>query len=225
MKKGYVDILLATNGKRLNGLIYQCNAILNQSYKDLNLYVLLDCENHKEVADAVNKRVVNDDRLKFIVVPLSFSGSWGHPAMRYAIEYCELEGEWVVFSGDDDCMTEWCIQSLIDSSLNVDMVIGKVIPVCKNNDAVFIRKDLPVNYVLGCEIEMGKITGSNCMYRLLRLKELGYSDSVYTADWELIKKFVNYPFKMIDTVLFVMPQNFNNANKPTETHEYEECFK
>ena len=225
MIKGLVNILLATDGKRINGLIFQCNSILNQSYKNIQLYILLDCENHIEVQKKVGERIVPDDRIKFIIVPLAFSGSWGHSAIRYAIEHCDIQGEWTIFSGDDDCMTEWCIESLVNASDNVDMVIGKVIPVCKDNDAVFISKDTPLSYVLGCEIDLGKITGSNCMYKTERLKEIGYKSTEYTADWELIGKFIEYPYKMIDTVLFVMPQNFNNANKTKEAFNYEECFK
>lgn len=195
-----IDVLLPTQGLRMNGLIFQIHAILNQSYKDYHLWVLVDAEDKENTIARILSSVPPHSRITIVEVPDEWSGNWGHRPIKYAIEELPLEGEWLITSGDDDCIMEWALERLIENSSGVDSVIGVCIPTNRQHDNV--------NRVLGELIHSGYITGSCCLYKTERVKEVGYDDSTYQADWVLIEKMIQHPYKQIDSVLFVMPQSF-----------------
>lgn len=196
-----VDILIPTKGERINGLMYQIGAFLNQNYLKITIWVLIDSDNF----DVINARIRDTfphrhHLLKTINVPDKWRGNYGHNPIRYALEELPLEGEWFNTSGDDDCVMEWGIGHLVENSDDVDMVIGKVLAVRRNHDQV--------NCVLGSEMEWSKITGSCCLYRTSKVREIGYSAEGYSADWHLIKKMMEGNFRKINSVIYVMPMSF-----------------
>ena len=196
-----IDVLLPTQGKRMNGLKFQIQAILNNSYKDIRLWTLIDADNAREVEAEIDK--IKDPRHYVVVVPKEWRGNWGHRPIRYAIEELPLEGEWIITSGDDDVITEWALDELIKKSDGVNMVVGICLPVS--------RMLTQTNRVLGEHMGLGQITGSCCLYRASTVKEVGYDDSTYEADWTLISKMMRFPFRQIRSVLFVMPQSFEGV--------------
>ncbi len=198
-----INVLLPTQGKRMNGLIFQIQAILNNSYKDIRLWTLIDHDDPKVVRNKIYEELKFDDRHKLIEVPQEWRGNWGHRPIRYAIEELPLEGEWVITSGDDDVITEWALDELIKQSHDVNMVVGICVPVSR---MLGLTKA-----ILGLNMVLGAITGSCCLYRLSTVKEVGYDDSTYEADWALIEKMMKFPFRQIKSVLFVMPQSFEGA--------------
>lgn len=200
MKSGRVDILLPTKGERLNGLVFQVNAILNQSYKNRILWVLVDGD--EGIYDLIKRTLSEQCRgaYEVIQVPIGWKGNWGHRPIKWALENLPLEGEWVITSGDDDCIMEWAIKELVDNSESVDTVIGICIPT--KRDYSFVK------FYLGETIAFANITGSCCLYRRSKVMEVGYDDSKYEADWILIEKMIKFPYRHINSVLFVMPQSF-----------------
>lgn len=196
----HIDVLLPTEGKRMNGLIFQIYSILNQSYRSHTLWVLVDSDKAQMVERELKIKFPFNGKLKVAVVPDEWRGNWGHKPIKWALEHLPLEGEWVITSGDDDCITEWALQRLIERSDDVDMVVGMCIPVTREQEAV------PM--FLGDEMKLGKITGSCCLYRRSRLMEVGYDDETYEADWVLIKRMMEFSYRRITSVLFVMPQSF-----------------
>jgi hypothetical protein len=199
-----IDVLLPTAGKRMNGLKFQIQAILNNSYKDIRLWTLIDNDNAKEIRDELRKDLKFDSRHKTIVVPEEWRGNWGHRPIKYAIEKLPLEGEWIITSGDDDVITEWALDELIRQSQGVNMVVGICLPVS--------RMLGQTDRVLGEHMAYGHITGSCCLYRSSSVREVGYDDSTYEADWKLIEKMMRFPLRQIKSVLFVMPQSFEGVN-------------
>lgn len=206
INKEGVDVLLPTRGERMNGLLYQAWAFLNQSYPNLTLWILVDSDRFKGIETELKSNLPLlpsqlTEKFKIVEIPSEWRGRWGHGAIRYAIENLPLEGEWLITSGDDDCVMEWGVKSLVEGSNdNVDMVVGLCIPVKRNYDIV--------RGYLGERIEKGNITGSCCLYRRSRVMEVGYDDSTYAADWVLINKMMKFPYKQLNTVLFVMPQSY-----------------
>jgi hypothetical protein len=204
MDNGRIDVLIPTAGKRVDGLIYQINAFINQSYEFRTIWVLIDVESFdefnilKKKIDAETKRYAP---VKMMHVPDEYRGKHGHGPIKYAVEKLPLEGDWIITSGDDDSVMPWALEKLIEASDGVDMVVGRVVPVKRNHEYL-------ENHVLGYNMLHGHITGSCCLYRASRLKELGYDDSRYDADWDMIEKMMEYRYKRINTVLFVMPQSF-----------------
>lgn len=198
--KGSIDVLIPTQGKRINGLIYQIQAFLNQSYKFVNVWVLVDSEDFNFIEYTIKRRLAPPySRVHVINVPREWGGNYGHNPIRYAIERLPLNGVWLNTSGDDDCVMEWGMGHLIDNSDDVDLVIGKCIPTKRNHDYD--------GDVLGRDIELGKVTGSCCLYRTSKVKEIGYSSENYNADWILIEKMMEGNFRKIDSVIYVMPQS------------------
>ena len=200
-----VDILIPTKGERINGLLYQIGAFLNQNYLKITIWVLID----SDIFDVINARIRDTyphrhHELKTIKVPDEWRGDYGHNPIRYAIEKLPLKGEWFNTSGDDDCVMEWGIGCLIENSDDVDMVIGKCIPTRRNHD---YQRD-----ILGRDIELGKITGSCCLYRTERVREIGYPTDNYNADWMLIEEMVKGNFRKIDSVIYVMPQSLDESS-------------
>jgi hypothetical protein len=196
-----IDVLLPTQGKRMNGLKFQIQAILNNSYKDIRLWTLIDSDNAEEVRAELSKTL--HKRHNIIIVPEEWRGNWGHRPIKYAIEELPLKGEWLITSGDDDVITEWALDELIKQSQGVNMVVGICLPVS--------RMLCQTDRVLGEHMALGQITGSCCLYRLSSVKEVGYDDSTYEADWKLIEKMMRFPFRQIKSVLFVMPQSFEGV--------------
>ncbi len=204
MDNGRVDVLIPTVGKRVDGLIYQINAFVDQSYKYRNIWVLVDVDTEDEflvLRARIFDRTVRYATIEIIRVPEDYRGKHGHGPIRYAVERLDLTGEWIITSGDDDSVMPWALESLVTASNGQDMVVGRCIPVKRNHGYL-------ENHVLGYHMLHGRITGSCCLYRASRVKELGYDDSRYDADWDMIEKMMQYPHRKIETVLFVMPQSF-----------------
>lgn len=205
MLEGNIDILLPTTGKRMDGMIFQIQAFLNQSYKRLTVWVLVDSDNFNLVQARIKDRVFQYSNIEIIKVPDEWRGNHGHNAIKYALEKLPLKSEWFNTSGDDDCVMPWAMEHLIADSYDVDMVIGKCIATDRKHDYVDV--------ILGKNIKLGEITGSCCLYRTSKVREFGYSltENNYNADWELINKMVNKAnWRKIDSVIYVMPQEFYN---------------
>jgi len=183
-----ITVLLPTDGKKINGLNYQIDAVLNQSHKNLELVVL------SSYADLDIKR--DDPRFKVVRVPEEFWGYWGHKAVRWAVYNLELDGDWLYVLGDDDVLCEWGLEKLIASGEGNDMVIGKVVALNRVNHNI--------GMTLGADLACGHITGSCCLYRLSRVKEVDYTEDQYEADWILIKAMMKFPYKQIDSLVYLL---------------------
>ncbi len=204
MFQGAIDILIPTKGDRINGLLYQIHAFLNQSYNMLTIWVLIDSNNPNGVKKHIGESLmVSYGNVRLIQVPEEWRGNHGHNPIRYALEELPLRGTWFNTSGDDDCVMEWGMEHLIAASDDVDMVIGKCIPTRRNHDYE--------SEILGKDIELGKITGSCCLYRTDKVREIGYPIKGYNADWELIEKMMEGNFRKIDSVVYVMPQSLSEG--------------
>ena len=204
MDNGRIDVLIPTAGRRVDGLIYQINAFVDQSYQYKTVWVLIDVDSDAEF-HVLRARIFDRTRryapIEIVRVPEDYRGKHGHGPIRYAVERLDLMGDWIITSGDDDSVMPWALEELIKESAGVSMVIGKVLPVRRDH------KYLP-HHVLGDNITHGHITGSCCLYSAEKIKTLGYDDSRYDADWDMIEKMMRFPHKQIDTILFVMPQSF-----------------
>lgn len=200
MKKGHIDVLMPTQGIRFEGLVYQIVAILNQKHRALTLWVLVDTEDDSilhDIEDIVRR--VPSPKIQIVRVPSEWGGHWGHRPIKYAIEHLPLEGEWVFMTGDDDCIPVWSLDGLMAASEGVDMVCGLCIGLTRNQEYT--------GEVWGQDLAINKATGSCCMYRLETVKELGYSDDRYAADWDLIERFLTAgkPYRKINKVISIMP--------------------
>lgn len=200
MFQGAIDVLIPTEGKRINGLLYQIYAFLNQSYNMITIWVLIDSSQSYQIEKHIIESMgVVHGSVNLIHVPKEWSGNHGHNAIRYALGALPLRGTWFNTSGDDDCVMEWGMERLVANSDDVDMVIGKCIPTRRNHDYQ--------EGVLGRNLGLGMITGSCCLYRTSKVKELGYPTDEYNADWILIEKMLEGNFRKIDSVIYVMPQS------------------
>lgn len=190
-----IDILLPTNGKRMDGLKAQISSILNQTHKDIHLWILMDgCEIEVECIE------IQDNRVTFISTPEERGGNYGHGAIKWALSDLPLTGEFVWMTGDDDCLLPWGFEGLVHESEGYDMVTGVCLAVTRGHTWA---GELTA---LGVTIHSGMITGSSCIYRRDRLLKVGYDDSCYEADWVLIKKMLDYPCKQTLHTIAVMPQ-------------------
>ena len=200
MEGDWIDILIPTAGKRMNGLFYQISAFLNQSYHRLVVWVLIDHDDFEFIdAQIRDKFPSRHSVLKTINVPDEWRGNYGHNPIRYAVEKLPLKGEWINTSGDDDCVMEWGMEHLVSASDDVDMVIGKCIPTRRNHDYQ--------EGVLGRNIGLGMVTVSCCLYRTSKVREIGYPTDGYNADWKLIEKMIEGNFRKTNSVVYVMPQS------------------
>ncbi len=189
-----VTILLATAGERINGLIYQINACLNQSYKDIELVVLVKNEAHKIVSEAIK---VSDQRMTVVYLPEECDAGYGVKAIAWAIENLNL-GKWLYLTGDDDVLCEWGIEELVKHSEIVEMVVGLCIPLMRSGNRLSGEP-------FGKIMQRGNVTGSCCLFKVEMVKKLGWPDEHQASDWFLIEKFLGYPFKQIDSVIAIMP--------------------
>ncbi|MDP2672056.1 MAG: glycosyltransferase family A protein [Candidatus Daviesbacteria bacterium] len=184
---------MPTNGKRPDGLKYQIDAILNQSYKPIRLWLLNDTGSRLDIHR-------EDDRLFKEYVPIEHTGNAGHNAIRWAIENLPLKGEYIYLIGDDDCLTPWAINELVAGSDNADITIAYV---------VAVHRDYTVApEILGSKIELGKITGSCCLFKADKLKKFGWDNSSYISDWIVIDKFIKSGcvVNRVKKIIAVMPQ-------------------
>ena len=115
MDNGRVDVLIPTAGKRVDGLIYQINAFVDQSYTHKTIWVLIDVDSDAEF-HVLRARIFDRTRryapIEIIRVPEDYRGKHGHGPIRYAIERLELTGDWIITSGDDDSVMPWALEEL-----------------------------------------------------------------------------------------------------------------
>lgn len=187
-----VDVLLPSKGDRPNGLLFQIHTVLNQSHKDIKLWVLLDNE--------IDMQMPKDDRIEVSIVPKEFHGNYGHNAVKWALGNLDLQGEWLYIVNDDNVMTEWAIESLLSESEGYDLVTGISIATDRNHNMVS---------VLGVDAKYAKISGECCFWRLDTLKKTGYDNTAYHSDWINILNYVqqNLPIKQTIKVLSIQPMN------------------
>ena len=188
-----ITILLPTDGKRIKELKYAVSCILNQEYTNIELIVL---SSYNDLAPEILE--IQDDRFKVVRVPEEHWGYWGHKAVKWAVNDLELKGEWLFIIGDDDVLCRWSLGEMIKNSEGVDMVHGLVIATTRDT---YVWS----NRILGATMEHGQITGECCIYRLSRVREVGYTEDKYEADWILIKDMMRFPHKQINSIITVMP--------------------
>jgi hypothetical protein len=125
---------------------------------------------------------LTDGTFRVIEVPGGPLGNWGHLAYRWAGENLDDLGEWTYFVGDDDILLQKALEFFSQNFGENEIVIGRAVSLDRNT--------YRFNYLLGNEIKVNLITGSCSIYKTAVLKEVGYGDSSYAADWTLINKFV-----------------------------------
>ena len=191
-----IDVLLPTKGENIVGLRSQIQAVLNQTYRDFKLFVLMDGYKGNHAFCHLMDDCKSNKNIDFIFVSEEALGNNGHKAIQWALKNVKLTGEWIYILSDDDSVMPWALEALIGSSEGVDMVVGQAIRI--NREACSIID------VLGQKLVCGQITGSCCIYRAELMKKLGYDAETYESDWVMIDKMQKAGrTQLIDKLVYV----------------------
>lgn len=182
-----VDILLTTYNSNINFLKEQIDSILNQSYRNIKLYISDDCSSEKEVIDVLKEYQKKDDRiyLFFQEKNLGFS-------KNFEFLLGVSTAEFIMFSDHDDIWYSDKVQKSLEKIKNTkaDLVYcdekqvdetGKLL-----NESYLKYKNFPIiegKENLLCFTRSVSLGCSQIITKNLKEKLLPFKSDVIAHDW------------------------------------------
>ena len=182
-----VDILLTTYNSNQKYLRIQIESILNQTYKNIKLYISDDCSTNKNVVEILKEYEQKDSRIKLFIQPenLGFNKNFEFLLKQSTAEY-------IMFSDHDD---EWYVNKVEDSlnkikEVDVDLVYSDAKHIDEEGNVIresYLQyKNMPLikgksnilafsrGIAIGC---------SQIITKSVKEKMIPFTDKVMAHDW------------------------------------------
>ncbi len=197
-----VDILLATYKPNITYLKEQIESVLNQTYKNIKLYISDDCSNEQEVIETLETYAKNDDRIELYVQEKNL----GY-IKNFEFLLTKSTAKYVAFCDQDDVWypnkIEKSLNTLIEK--NVDLIYCNSKHINENDEIInsnyFKHKNMPLVKSKNNILAISRYLGLGCSQIFtseVRQKMLPYKESVMAHDW--LASFIASEGKGVDYI-------------------------
>ena len=197
-----VDILLATYKPNITYLKEQIESILNQTHKNIKLYISDDYSNEQEVIETLETYAKKDDRIELYVQEKNL----GY-IKNFEFLLTKSTAKYVAFCDQDDI----CYPNKIEKSLNtlieknVDLIYCNSKHINENDEIInlsyFKHKNMPLVKGKNNILTISRYLGLGCSQIFtseVRQKMLPYKESVMAHDW--LASFIASEGKGVDYI-------------------------
>ena len=197
-----VDILLATYKPNITYLKEQIESILNQTHKNIKLYISDDYSNEQEVIETLETYAKKDDRIELYVQEknLGYIKNFEYLLTKSTAKY-------VAFCDQDDIWypnkIEKSLNTLIEK--NVDLIYCNSKHINENDEIInlnyFKHKNMPLVKGKNNILTISRYLGLGCSQIFtseVRQKMLPYKESVMAHDW--LASFIASEAKGVDYI-------------------------
>ena len=200
--KEKVDILLATYKPNITYLKEQIESVLNQTYKNIKLYISDDCSNEQEVIEILEDYAKSDDRIELYVQEKNL----GY-IKNFEFLLTKSTAKYVAFCDQDDIWypnkIEKSLNTLIEK--NVDLIYCNSKHINENDEIInlnyFKHKNMPLVKGKNNILTISRYLGLGCSQIFtseVRQKMLPYKESVMAHDW--LASFIASEGKGVDYI-------------------------
>lgn len=197
-----VDILLATYKPNITYLKEQIESILNQTYKNIKLYISDDYSNEQEVIETLETYAKKDDRIELYVQEKNL----GY-IKNFEFLLTKSTAKYVAFCDQDDIWypnkIEKSLNTLIEK--NVDLIYCNSKHINENDEIInlnyFKHKNMPLVKGKNNILTISRYLGLGCSQIFtseVRQKMLPYKESVMAHDW--LASFIASEAKGVDYI-------------------------
>ncbi len=197
-----VDILLATYKPNITYLKEQIESILNQTHKNIKLYISDDYSNEQEVIETLETYAKKDDRIELYVQEKNL----GY-IKNFEFLLTKSTAKYVAFCDQDDIWypnkIEKSLNTLIEK--NVDLIYCNSKHINENDEIVnlsyFKHKNMPLVKGKNNILTISRYLGLGCSQIFtseVRQKMLPYKESVMAHDW--LASFIASEGKGVDYI-------------------------
>ena len=197
-----VDILLATYKPNITYLKEQIESVLNQTYKNIKLYISDDCSNEQEVIEILEDYAKSDDRIELYVQEKNL----GY-IKNFEFLLTKSTAKYVAFCDQDDIWypnkIEKSLNTLIEK--NVDLIYCNSKHINENDEIInlnyFKHKNMPLVKGKNNILTISRYLGLGCSQIFtseVRQKMLPYKESVMAHDW--LASFIASEAKGVDYI-------------------------
>ena len=197
-----VDILLATYKPNITYLKEQIESILNQTYKNIKLYISDDYSNEQEVIKTLETYAQKDDRIELYVQEKNL----GY-IKNFEFLLTKSTAKYVAFCDQDDIWypnkIEKSLNALIEK--NVDLIYCNSKHINENDEIInlnyFKHKNMPLVKGKNNILTISRYLGLGCSQIFtseVRQKMLPYKESVMAHDW--LASFIASEGKGVDYI-------------------------
>lgn len=197
-----VDILLATYKPNITYLKEQIESILNQTYKNIKLYISDDYSNEQEVIKTLETYAQKDDRIELYVQEKNL----GY-IKNFEFLLTKSTAKYVAFCDQDDIWypnkIEKSLNTLIEK--NVDLIYCNSKHINENDEIInlnyFKHKNMPLVKGKNNILTISRYLGLGCSQIFtseVRQKMLPYKESVMAHDW--LASFIASEGKGVDYI-------------------------
>lgn len=197
-----VDILLATYKPNITYLKEQIESILNQTHKNIKLYISDDYSNEQEVIKTLETYAKKDDRIELYVQEKNL----GY-IKNFEFLLTKSTAKYVAFCDQDDIWypnkIEKSLNTLIEK--NVDLIYCNSKHINENDEIInlnyFKHKNMPLVKGKNNILTISRYLGLGCSQIFtseVRQKMLPYKESVMAHDW--LASFIASEGKGVDYI-------------------------
>ena len=197
-----VDILLATYKPNITYLKEQIESILNQTHKNIKLYISDDYSNEQEVIKTLETYAQKDDRIELYVQEKNL----GY-IKNFEFLLTKSTAKYVAFCDQDDIWypnkIEKSLNTLIEK--NVDLIYCNSKHINENDEIInlnyFKHKNMPLVKGKNNILTISRYLGLGCSQIFtseVRQKMLPYKESVMAHDW--LASFIASEGKGVDYI-------------------------
>ncbi|MNS47057.1 UDP-Glc:alpha-D-GlcNAc-diphosphoundecaprenol beta-1,3-glucosyltransferase WfgD [compost metagenome] len=181
-----VDILVTTYNTNIEFLKKQIESIINQSYKNLKIYISDDASNQKEVIECIEDYAKKDNRIIFIkqIKNLGYNGNFEFLLNQSTADY-------IMFSDHDDIWYSNKVEQSLEKiqKSNCDMVYVNAKQINKDGQVIkqdyFKYKNMPL--INGKDkLAISRCIGIGCsqiITKKVKDKMIPFMDKVIAHDW------------------------------------------
>ena len=214
--KEKVDILLATYKPNITYLKEQIESILNQTYKNIKLYISDDCSNEQEVIETLETYAKKDNRITLYIQEENL----GY-IKNFEFLLTKSTAKYVAFCDQDDIWypnkIEKSLNTLVEK--NVDLIYCNSKHINETDEIInlnyFKHKNMPLVRGKNNILAISRYLGLGCSQIFtseVRQKMLPYKKSVMAHDW--LASFIASEAKGVDYIeepLFSYRLHTNNV--------------
>ena len=197
-----VDILLATYKPNITYLKEQIESILNQTHKNIKLYISDDYSNEQEVIETLETYAKKDDRIELYVQEKNL----GY-IKNFEFLLTKSTAKYVAFCDQDDIWYSNKIEKSLNTLIekNVDLIYCNSKHINENDEIInlnyFKHKNMPLVKGKNNILTISRYLGLGCSQIFtseVRQKMLPYKESVMAHDW--LASFIASEGKGVDYI-------------------------
>ena len=205
-----IDIIIPNYNK--GDYLKQCiDSVLNQTYKNWNVYVVDDCSN--DLSRDILKKYIKEDKIKITLLNKNFGPSY---CRNLGIE--NSKSEYIAFLDSDDYWPENKLENQINEMLDnkYDISFTDIKYFYNNNSKGEKKTNLPTIYDFDKFIHKSTMSTSSILLKRsilnnITFKEVKHEDYLFKCD---LLKSGNLSFKIFDTfVYYRINTNNRSSNK------------